>query len=82
MNTERLQIKGQLADAKQEFERISILADSRLISIRTILNPYTDDITELNIEKAAVEMTELAKNHAELKALKSKIKKLDEALNG
>lgn len=82
MNTERQLMKAELADAKNEFEKISILADCWLISIRTRLNPYAGDITELNIEKAAVEMGELTKNHADLKRLKEKIKKLDEALNG
>ncbi len=82
MNHERMMLKGQLADAEQKREEFDALATSRLLSIRNILNPYEEDITTLSIDRAKVEMDELQKNVADIKALDSKIKKLKEALNG
>lgn len=82
MNTERQLLKAELADTKNKFDELSILTESRLLSIRAILNPYADNVIELNIDKAKVEMGDLHKNWMELKTLSGKIKMLEEALNG
>ncbi len=52
MNTERLQLKGQLAEAKSKFKNLDMEASGLIVLIRTYLNPFEEDLTKIEIEKA------------------------------
>lgn len=77
MNIEKLQIKGQLAEAKQQFKDLDIEASSLIVHIRNNLNPFEEDITKLNTECALTAMKRLDSINTKLKVLKEKIKKLE-----
>ena len=66
MNIERIQLKGQLAEAKS------------ILLIRAVLNPFEEDTTKIEVEKAVVSINKLQDVVEELKGLKTKIQKLEE----
>ena len=78
MNIERIQLKGQLAEAKSTFKRLDTEAAGLIILIRSLLNPYEDDITKLEIDKALVSINRLQTLVDELRNLKNKIAKLED----
>ncbi len=43
MNTERLQLKGQLADVKKKYKNLDIEASGLILLIRNLVNPYADE---------------------------------------
>jgi len=78
MNIEKMQFKGQLADLKKKFKTLDTEASGLLILIRSLLNPYEEDLTKLDTEKAKVSVDRLNQIVLEMKALKSKIEKMEE----
>ena len=52
MNIERIQLKGQLAEAKSKYKHLDTEAAGLILLIRSLLNPFEDDTTKLDIEKA------------------------------
>lgn len=78
MNIERIQLKGQLAEAKAKYKNLDVEASALVILIRSLLNPFEDDTVKLDIQKALVSMQRLDELVSELKNLKSKIQKLEE----
>jgi len=78
MNIERIQLKGQLAEAKSKFKNLDVEAAALVILIRSLLNPYEENTTKLDTQKALVSMQRLNDIVEELKTLDSKIKKLEE----
>ncbi|MDD3013447.1 MAG: hypothetical protein PHC34_07060 [Candidatus Gastranaerophilales bacterium] len=77
MNIENMQIKGQLAEAKKKFKELDTEASGLIILIRSFLNPYEEDITKLEVEKAGTAMTRLSWIINQMKILKDKIEKLE-----
>ena len=77
MNIEKMQLQGQLADLKKKFKNLDTEASGLLILIRSLLNPYEDDLTKLDTEKALVSLDRFSKIVQELKALKQKIEKME-----
>lgn len=77
MNIENMQIKGQLAEAKKKFKELDTEASGLIILIRSLLNPYEEDICRLEIEKAAISISRLNSLVEQMKILKSKIEKLE-----
>lgn len=73
-----MQFKGQLADLKKKFKTLDTEASGLLILIRSLLNPYEEDLTKLDTEKAKVSVDRLNQIVLEMKALKSKIEKMEE----
>jgi len=73
-----MQFKGQLADLKKKFKTLDTEASGLLILIRSLLNPYEEDLTKLDTEKAKVSVDILNQIVLEMKALKSKIEKMEE----
>lgn len=77
MNIERMQFQGQLADLKKKFKNLDTEASGLLILIRSLLNPYEEDLTKLDTEKALASLDRFNKIVLELKTLKQKIEKME-----
>ena len=73
MNIERIQLKGQLAEAKSKYKHLDTEAAGLVLLLRSLLNPYEDDTTKLDIEKASVQFQRLQEIVIELRNLKQKI---------
>lgn len=80
MNIERLQLKDNLAKNKQKFKELDIKVSGLILVVRNYLNPYEDDVTELETEKAFQSMGELNQTVQEMKELKVKIHKMERDL--
>jgi hypothetical protein len=78
MNIERIQLKGQLAEAKSKYRTLDIEASGLIILIRSLLNPFEDDTTKQESEKALVSLTRLNEIVTELRRLKKKISELED----
>jgi len=79
---ERVILKGMLADAKKKYKEADLEASALIVSIRNVLNPYEDDLTLIDTEKALVMMKRLNELVKNLRELKNKIRKFEEELNG
>ena len=78
MNIERIQLKGQLAEAKSKSKHLDTEAAALILLIRAVLNPFEEDTTKIEVEKAVVSINKLQDVVEELKGLKTKIQKLEE----
>lgn len=78
MNIERIQLKGQLAEAKSKYRNLDIEAAGLILLIRSLLNPYEDDTTKQETEKALVSLSRLNEIVTELRRLKKKISNLED----
>lgn len=78
MNIERIQLKGQLAEAKSKYRNLDIEAAGLILLIRSLLNPYEDDTTKQETEKALISLTRLNEIVTELRRLKKKISNLED----
>ena len=82
MDMERAALKGQLQDSKKQFNDLDLLAAGQIIAARGFINPYTEDVTLLETEKALVQVRALHETVETMRTLKTRIKKLEDALNG
>jgi hypothetical protein len=82
MKHEILQAKGQLADWRKEYRELDLQASGLIVVIRNELSPYTEDVTTLRVDQAAVAMNQLQKVVARMRELKGKIEDLGAALDG
>ncbi len=78
MNIERIQLKGQLAEAKAKYKKLDVEASALVILIRSLLNPYEENTEKLETEKALVSLQRLNEIVVELKNLSSKIQNLED----
>ncbi len=78
MNIERIQLKGQLSEAKSKFKHLDTEAAGLIILIRSLLNPFEDNTLKLEVEKAAEAFNRLQVVIEEMKSLNVKIQKLEE----
>lgn len=81
MNIERMQFQGQLAEFKKKFKNLDTEASGLVILIRSLLNPYEEDLTKLETEKAVASAARLNQITSEMKYLKSKIEKMEENID-
>jgi uncharacterized phage infection (PIP) family protein YhgE len=79
---ERIILKGMLADTKKKYKDADLEASGLIVSIRTVLNPYEEDLTLIDTEKVLIMAKRLHELVSTLKELKQKIKKIEEDLNG
>ncbi len=77
MNIENLQIKGQLAESKTKLRNLETEASGYIILIRSLLNPYEDDISKIESAKVLSITTRLNELVVQIKQLKEKIQKLE-----
>jgi len=80
MNIEKMQLKRQLAEARKQYKSLDTEASGLIILIRSFLNPYEEDVTKLEIEKAVHSMARLNSIILQMQALKSKIQRMEEDL--
>lgn len=80
MNIERMQIKGQLAESKKKFKSLDTEASGLIILIRSLLNPYEEDITKLEVDKAVQSMARLNSIVLEMQVLKTRIQRIEDDL--
>ena len=78
MNIERIQLKGQLVEAKSKYKHLDTEAAGLILLIRSLLNPFEDNTTKIDVEKANVQFQRLQEIVLELRTLKEKIQKLEE----
>ena len=78
MNIERIQLKGQLAEAKSKFKQLDTEAAGLIILIRSLLNPFEEENSKIDIEKVTVQTARLQNIVLELRSLKNKIENLEE----
>jgi len=77
MNIERIQLKGQLVEAKSKFKNLDMEASGLIFVIRTYLNPFEEDVTKIQIEKAVSSIKRLNNVIEELKIAKKKVEELE-----
>lgn len=77
MNTERIQLKGQLVEAKSKFKNLDMEASGLIVLLRTYLNPFEEDLTKIETEKILSSANRLNKIIAELKTAKKKVEDLE-----
>ena len=80
MNIERIQLKGQLAEAKSKYKKLDVEASGLIILVRSLLNPFEEDTTKQETEKALVSLTRLNNIVQELRTLKKKISDFKEKI--
>jgi hypothetical protein len=78
MDIERIQLKGQLAEAKSNFKHLDTEAAGLIILIRSLLNPFEENTLKLEVEKAATAFNRLQDVSSEMQTLNTKIQKLEE----
>lgn len=77
MNLERMQLKGLLVESQKKYKTLDTEASGLIILIRSVLSPYQDDMSNLQIDKVNTYVERLHSIVLELKDLKSKIEKLE-----
>ncbi len=82
MNQELLLLKGQLAECKHRLKDLDLEASGLIISIRSNINPYEEDITKLKVPEARASMKRLYVIYNEMLTLKKRIADMEEALGG
>lgn len=78
-NTERLTLRGRLAEKEAEARRLAISIDGDAAAIRMLLPAFVP-VVELKAEQAAVQAVELAGKHAEYLGLVGEIAAMKKAL--
>jgi len=78
---EMLLLKARLADKKKSFKEMKRRADSYVIVIRDIVDPYTEDFTTMDLDRAMTAMRDFARLWNEAKDLKSQIARIEKDLN-
>jgi len=77
MNPEKMQFKGQLAESRKKYKSLDTEASGLIILIRSLLNPYEEDITNLQTDKALNSMQRLDEVKEQMKSLKSRIETME-----
>lgn len=77
MNIERMQLKGLLVESQKKYKTLDTEASGLIILIRSVLSPYQEDMTQLQIDKVKTYVDRLHAVVLELKDLKTKIEKLE-----
>lgn len=78
MNMERMQLKGLLVESQRKYKTLDTEASGLIILMRSVLNPYQDDMSQLQIDKVLTYVHRLHSIVLELRDLKSKIEKLEQ----
>lgn len=82
MNKEIFMLKARLADKKKTLKNLTRRADNFIITIRDIIDPYTEDFTELELDRAKVAMQDFYALWKEARKLKTDIERMEKDLNG
>lgn len=74
------QLRSTLANRKAKYKNLDIEASNQIIAIQQNINPYEDDITLLDTEKALQACERLHEIKLEMLELKPKIAKMEQSL--
>ncbi len=80
MNTERLAMKGRLAEARLELERLRGKGEALCEDIRRRIAPLLTPLHEMEIAAAATLMDDLVMTQAQVLTLREEIRRLEKAL--
>jgi len=78
-DTERLTIRGRLAEKEHEARRLEMSIQGDIAAVRSILAPFAP-LVEIQAQQAAVQAVELAGKHAEYLGLLDEIANMKRAL--
>lgn len=78
-DTERLTIKGRLAEMEQNARRLELSIQGDIGVVRSCLPPFAP-LPEINAEQAAVQAVQLAAKHAEYMGMLGEIAAMKKAL--
>lgn len=78
-DTERLTIRGRLAEKEQEARRLEISIQGDITAVRNILAPFAP-LIEIKADQAAVQAVELAAKHADYLGIIGEIAAMKKAL--
>ena len=78
-DTERLTIRGRLAEKEQEARLLEISIQGDIAAVRSCLAPFAP-LVEIKAEEAAVQAVELAAKHADYLGIVAKIAAMKKAL--
>lgn len=78
-DTERLALRGRLAEKEAEVRRLAVSIEGDINGIRALLPPFAD-LTQIKAEQAAVQAVEMAGKHAEYLGLLAEISNMKKAL--
>ena len=82
MSNEFFLLRARLAEKKKSLDEAKRRADSYIIIIRDIIDPYCEDFTDLDIGRAMTAMRDFSRLWNEAKDLKSQISRMEKDLNG
>jgi hypothetical protein len=80
MANEILLLKAKLADKKDQMKKLVLKAENYIISIREALDPYEEEFTDLEIDRALSAMQDFHILWLQAKQLKEQIKKIEKDL--
>lgn len=80
MNLERMQLKGLLVESQKKSKTLETEASGLIILIRSVLSPYQDDLSQLQMDKVITYVERLHSITLGFKELKTKIEKLEREL--
>jgi hypothetical protein len=78
-DTERLAMKGRLAEQEAEARRLEMSIEGDVSAVRSLLPPFAR-VVELQAQQAAVQCVEMAAKHAEYLGLIAEIANIKRAL--
>ena len=79
---EMMLLKARIADAKKRREDMVHRADSYIIILRDLIDPYSEDFTTLDIDKAVVIINDFSRLQKEAKHLDEEISRMKRDLRG
>lgn len=80
MNNELLIAKGKLADLERQYKTCEMKAESMLIQLRELLNPYSEFL-ELELEKALLMVKEFRDLQLKGREISNQIHRIKETYN-
>lgn len=78
-DTERLTVRGRLAEKEQEAKRLEMSIQGDIAAVRIILAPFAP-LVEIKADQAAVQAVELAAKHADYLGIIGEIAAMKKAL--
>lgn len=82
MSKEIALLKARIADRKKVIKDAERRAESYIIILRDTIDPYEEDFTELDLERASVTMKDFLKLYRETKTNKEQLARMEKDLNG
>ncbi|MEJ5352447.1 MAG: hypothetical protein WHS65_12735 [Melioribacteraceae bacterium] len=80
MNNELLIAKGKLSDLQQQYEQMEMKAESMLIQLRELLNPFSEFL-DLELDKILLMVKEFRDLQLKAREISNQIIKIKETYN-